>query len=132
LEPGYYLAKPAKVDGFRVVIFKQNGRVIGVIPAYQKEKVNPEIIFPTPPKPQRGFVSGVFSNVLGIAGYPFKIASGVWPFKNVIDKIKNLRRPLAPPRAKAEFREEGNGKYYDMWLYVEDNLYKMLFKFENK
>ena len=120
LTPGYYLVKPEREDGFNFVIFKQKGRVIGAVPVYRKTWVNSEIIFPEPPKPKTKWYVKPFS-ALG------KVIK--WPFKKVLKKHK---KPLKPPRAKMDFEVVGNGEYYDMLLYVENSLYKMLFKLENK
>lgn len=117
LTPGYYLVKPEKKDGYRFAVFKQNGKVIGVVPIYKKEWVNPAEEFPTPPKPQHKWYIKPFAGVWNM----FK-----WPFK----KLFKPRKPLIPSRAKVNFEQVGDGKYYDMLLYVEDSLYRMLFRIE--
>ncbi|OGI04429.1 MAG: hypothetical protein A2Y25_06710 [Candidatus Melainabacteria bacterium GWF2_37_15] len=118
LKPGYYLVKPENKDGYRYAIFKQNGRVIGSVPIYHKSWINPETTFPKPPEPKHLWYTQPFFTTKKIVG---------WPFKKVLEH----RKPFLPPRAKADFQLTDDGKYYDMWLYVEDSLYKMLFKLEN-
>ncbi len=117
LPPGYYLVKPEKEDGYRFAIFKQNGVVRGAVPVYQKSWVNPELMFPKPPKKKHKWYVQPFVTVKDIVKWPFK-------------KLLEHRKPLPPPRAKADFRLTEDGEYYDMWLYVESSLYKMLFKLE--
>ncbi|HSA07413.1 MAG TPA: hypothetical protein P5556_09565 [Candidatus Gastranaerophilales bacterium] len=117
LLPGYYLVKPEKKDGYNFAVFKQNGRIKGIIPVYKKYIVNPAEIFPEPEKPKHKFYIK-----------PFVYAGNVikWPFSKIFKK----RNPPAPPRAAVEFELVGNDRYYDMGLYVEDSLYKMLFIME--
>lgn len=118
LNPGYYLVKPERKDGYRFAVFKQNGYVVGAVPVYQKVWVDAELIFPPPPKKKHKWYV-----------WPFATASSIvkWPFKKLIG---DNRKPKKPKRAKADFRLVGDGEYYDMWLYVENSLYKMLFKLE--
>ncbi len=118
LNPGYYLAKPEKKDGHRFVIFKQKGIVKGAVPVYKKYRVNPLEVFPEPQKPKRKWYVKPFVMLGNIIKWPFK-------------KLLKRRNPKKPPRAKAEFEFIEEGNYYDMGLYIEDSLYKMLFKLEN-
>lgn len=118
LQQGYYLVKAESKNGYRFAVFKQNGRVAGVVPIYQKSWVNPDILFPKPPQPKyKWYVK------------PFVMAKNIikWPFK----KLFKRRLPLQPPRALLDYKLVDDGKYYDMHLYIEDGLYKMLFKLEN-
>jgi len=117
LNQGYYLVKPERKDGYRFVVFKQNGVVKGAVPVFQKVWVDPEVIFPPPPKPKHKWYVQPFVFVGGIIKWPF-------------NKLMEHRKPLAPPRAKADFRVSEDGNYYEMWLYVESSLYKMLFKLD--
>ena len=117
LLPGYYLVKPEKKDGYSFMIFKQNGRVVGLIPVYKKYRVNPLEIFPEPPKPEHKWYTWPFCATWNVVKWPFS-------------KIFKRRKPPVPPRAKVEFELVGDDRYYDMGLYVEDSLYKMLFKLE--
>ena len=117
LNPGYYLVKPEEKDGYNFAIFKQNGRVAGIVPIYKKYRVNPETIFPTPQKKEPKWYAKPFIMTKNIIKKPFK----------KIFKQQNLK---IPPRAKAEFKFVDD-KYYDLGLYVESSLYKMLFRLEN-
>ena len=117
LNPGYYLVKPENKNGYRFAIFKQKGAVVGVVPIYSKSWINPEITFPPPPKPKHKWFTQPFFTAKDIV---------TWPWRKLLEH----RKPYPPPRAKADFKLTDDGKYYDMWLYVEDSLYKMLFKLE--
>lgn len=115
LYPGYYLVKPEKRDGYRFVIFKQKGRVRAIVPIYKKYRVNPLEVFPEPEEPKHSWYVAPFVKIWDAAKWPFK-------------KLLKRRKPLKPPRAKAEFEYIEDGNFYDMKLYIEDSLYKMLFK----
>jgi len=121
LNPGYYLVKPEKKDGYNFTIFKQNGHVVGVIPVYKKYLVDPNAIFLRPQQQISKKKHKWYTK-------PFRMAWSTikWPFKKIF-KQRNLK---TPPHAKVEF-ELIDDKYYDLGLYVENSLYKMLFKLEN-
>ncbi len=115
LSPGYYLVKPEKKFGYNFVIFKQKGKVVGLVPIYKEYRTNPLMVFPEPSKPKHKWYIKPFVKVKEFIQ---------WPFKKLLER----RKPLKPPRAKVEFELIDNNQYYDMSLYIEDRLYKMLFK----
>lgn len=118
LKPGYYLVKAEKRDGYEFLLFKQNGKVAGVVPVYQKTIINPALIYKESLKPKPSLLGRIFS-------IPKKIIS--YPFKGWYEK----RKVPLPPRSAIESRVVGNGKYLEIWLYVEQYLYKVLLKIEN-
>jgi hypothetical protein len=123
LSPGYYLVKPEKKDGYEFLIFKQNGKVIGVVPIYQKNIINPALVFPEPVKPKKPFFIAIPKKIF--IDTPKKIIAR--PFKGWWEQ----KRVLVPPKAALESKVVGNGKYYEIRLYVDKYLYKSLFKIEN-
>jgi len=120
LKPGYYLVKPENRDGYEILIFKQNGRVAGVIPVYQKVLINPFLVYKQPVKPKEPLYKKIFIET------PKKIIT--LPFKKWYESKKV---PL-PPKSALESKVVGNGKYLEIWLYVDQYLYKVLFKIENE
>jgi len=118
LTPGYYLVKPKKRDGYEFLLFKQNGKVAGVVPVYQKLLIDPLLIYKEPPKPKVPLYKKIFIDT------PKKIIT--WPFKQI---FKQKTVPL-PPKAALESKVVGEGKYLEIWLYVDKYLYKVLFKIE--
>lgn len=119
LRPGYYLVKPEKKDGYEFLVFKQKGRVAGVVPIYQKSIINPILVYNEPVKPKRPIYKKILVDT------PKKIIA--YPFK----KIFKQKRVSAPPKSALESNVVGNGKYLDIWLYVDKYLYKVLFKIES-
>jgi hypothetical protein len=120
LKPGYYLVKPENRDGYEILIFKQNGRVAGVIPVYQKVLINPFLVYKQPIKPKAPLYKKIFIET------PKKIIT--LPFK----KWYESKRVPLPPKSALESKVVGNGKYLEIWLYVDQYLYKVLFKIENE
>lgn len=114
LTPGYYLVKPEKRNGYNFLLFKQNGRIAGVVPVYQKVLINPLLVYKEPPKPK----IPLYKKILGM---PMKLIK--WPFKFI---FRNKVTPL-PPKSALEYKIVGDGKYMEMWLYVGTYLYKVLF-----
>ncbi len=118
LKPGYYLLKPATWAGYDFVLFKQKGKIKGVVPVYQKILINPEYTYRTPIKPEIPLYKKPFVFVQKIIAWPFK-------------KVFKRRKPVLPPRSKFEAIEVDGNKYLEMKLYVEEYLYKILFKIES-
>ncbi len=119
LPRGYYLVKPEKKDGFQFVIFKQNGIVKGAVPVYKAYITNPLEVFPQPPqKPKTKWYFKPFVMVGKVI---------IWPIKKLFER----KQPKIPPRAKTEFEYIQQENFYIMGLYVENRLYKMLFKLGN-
>ena len=124
LKPGYYLVKPEKKDGYEFLVFKQKGRVAGVVPVYQKSLINPLLVYgPDPQKPKPPLYIRIPKKIF--IDIPKAIIT--WPFK----KIFKQKRIKTPPKAALESHVVHNGEYLDIWLYVDKYLYKVLFKIEN-
>ncbi|MDD3149492.1 MAG: hypothetical protein PHV68_01545 [Candidatus Gastranaerophilales bacterium] len=115
---GYYLLDPVVYDGRDVVLFKQNRKVIAVIPVYEKQKVD-NSIYPEAPKPP---AVPLWKKVLK---YPFK------PFATAIKWMFFPRtkdpRVKTPPKCLLESFDAPND-FFVIYLYVENLQYKMVFK----
>lgn len=122
LKPGYYLVKPENKDGYEFLIFKQNGRVAGVVPVYQKVLINPALVYNEPIKAKLPLYKAIPKKIF--IDIPKKIITR--PFK----KTWEQKRVLLPPKSALENKVVGDGKYLDIWLYVDKYLYKVLFKIE--
>ena len=114
LDQGYYLVKPEYRYGHNFAVFKQNGRIMAVVPVYKKYRIDPTAVFPTPPKPKHKWYVQPFVTAWNIVKWPFS-------------KIFKQRKIKIPSRAKVELDALENNSYYDLGLYVESSLYKMLF-----
>ena len=115
LKPGYYLLSPKSREGYDFIMFKQKGRIVGMIPVFDKQIVDPKLIFPTPPKPKVGFWKGMVNGVK--AG-----------FHRLFGKYEN---PPKMPRCKLSTNYVNGGKYLEFTLIREENLYKILLKVAN-
>lgn len=122
LKPGYYLVKPKKRDGYEFLLFKQNGRVAGIVPVYQKVLINPILVYHEPVKPKLPLYKAIPKKIF--IEIPKKIITR--PFK----KFWEQKRVLVPPKSALESKVVGNGQYLEIWLYVDTYLYKVLFKIE--
>ena len=122
LKPGYYLIKPKRHDGYEFLVFKQNGKVVGVVPVYQKVLINPLLIYKEPVKPKTPFLKAIINKIF--IEIPQKII--MMPFKKSLEQ----KKILTPPKSALESKVVGNGKYLEIWLYVDTYLYKVLFKIE--
>lgn len=122
LKPGYYLIKPKRQDGYDFLIFKQNGKVAGVVPVYQKVLINPALVYKEPVKEKLPLYKEIPKQVF--IDTPKKILSK--PFK----KFWEQKKVLIPPKSALECKVVGDGKYLEIWLYVDTFLYKVLFKIE--
>jgi len=114
LEPGYYLLTPKNFSNSDFVIFKQNGKVAGFIPVYEKIKIDPKVVYKEPPKPKPKLYKRPFIAVK----------------KGFVKTFGGMRRPPKPYRHKFESKITDDGKYFIVWFYQEDYLYKMIFKFK--
>jgi len=123
LTPGYYLVKPEKRDGYEFLLFKQNGRVLGAVPVFQKVLINPVIVYKEPPKPKVPLFKRVLKTIFITT--PKKIIT--FPFK----KFWQQKRVNVPPKSALESKVVDNGKYMEIWLYVDTYLYKVLFLIED-
>ena len=113
LKPGYYLMTPRNRNGYDFMMFKENGKIITMVPVYEKQLVNPEAIYPAKKKP-KGFMQKVGGGVKNAIATPFK--------------------PFMRPQPVARYAIDGGmveaGRYFELWLYRQEYLYKMLFKID--
>jgi len=123
LKSGYYLVKPDKHDGYEFLLFKQNGKVAGIVPVYQKVLINPALVYKEPIKPKVPLYKAILKKIF--IEIPKKIITR--PFK----KSWEQKKILTPPKSALESKVVGNGKYLEIWLYIDTYLYKVLFKIEN-
>ena len=122
LKPGYYLVKPEKRDGYEFLLFKQNGKVAGIVPVYQKVLINPALVYHEPIKPKVPLYKAIPKKIF--IEIPKKIIT--LPFK----KSWEQKKVLVPPKSALESKVVSNGNYLEIWLYVDTYLYKVLFKIE--
>jgi len=130
---GYYLLTPKSKDGFNFMMFKQTGKIIGLVPVYEKRLMTPEErqrIFPPPPKKKHSVWS------LPWRGFKFTVKK----------MFGNYKKPPELPRVALDADIVGGGKYFEIIFYkeylkgyVKENskeiykecyVYKMLFKIE--
>jgi hypothetical protein len=110
IPPDYYLLTPREYNGKSAILFKQQGKVLFMVPVYKKETINPKLVYFEPPKAK----------------------TPLWkkPLIYTLKKMKLLDRyenPVAFPKSKM-YAFDVYGSYYEMDLYYEDSLYKMIFK----
>lgn len=113
ISPGYYLIVPKNRSGYNFAMFKQNGKIVAMVPFYDKQLINPAAIYPASPK-EKSAAKRFFKNIKNILGRPFK----------------KYRRPLTPPRYSVNTYTVDAGRYFELWLYKEQYVYKMIFKIE--
>lgn len=117
LKLGYYLLTPRTRDGFDFVMFKQNGKIVGLVPVFEKRPLTEEEklrLFPPPPKPKttiwslpwRGFKAGM---------------------KKMFGRYE---KPPEMPKYVLDANIVGNGRYFEMYFYSEQYFFKMLFKID--
>ncbi len=124
LIPGYYLVKTENKNGYNFLLFKQNGKVVGIIPVYQKVLINPMLVYKEPIKPKVPFYKAIPKKIF--IEIPKKIITR--PFKKFFEQ----KRVLVPPKSALESKVVDNGKYMEIWLYIDTYLYKVLFKIDNQ
>jgi hypothetical protein len=115
LLPGYYLMAVRNRSNYDFVMFKQNGKIVTMVPVYEKQLVNPETVYPKP-KVKKSLLKKTGSGIKRIVAAPFK------PY----------RKPPEPPRYAVTSSLVDGGKYFEIWLYQEQYLYKILFKVDKK
>lgn len=111
VKPGYYLITPRSKDGYDFVLFKQYGKIVHIMPVYEKIKINPALIYPKPPKKKTPLWKLPFVGIKKL-------------FSPLFKKVK---KPPAPKRFMVKTEMPDGGKYYSIWIYEEDMLYKMIF-----
>lgn len=106
LKQGYYLLTPRSKDGFEFIMFKQNGKIVGLVPVYEKRPMTPaEIskVFPKPPKKKHSVWS------LPWRGFKYTV-------KRMFGKYK---KPPELPGVALDADIVGGGKYFEIVLYKE-------------
>ncbi len=114
IPPGYYLLTPRVKGAYEFITFKQNGKITALVPVYEKSLVDPKVIYEEAPKPKPHWIT-----------WPYRILKA--GFVKLFGKYK---RPLKPPRFIIESEFKDGGKYFEIRFYLEQYLYKMLFKVE--
>jgi len=109
--PGYYLITIRNRSGIDFAMFKQNGKIAGLVPVYEKQAINPETYYPKPTAPKsktKKFFGGI---------------------KNTLAKpFKPHMKPPPPARYDVKTKIIGKGVYFELDYYREEYLYKMLFR----
>jgi len=118
IRPGYYLLTPKNEKGLDFVMFKQQGKIIALIPVYEKSLIVPQLTYKKPPAPKVSMVAFPFVKLK-------KITKGT--LKTI---FKPVLKPPDLPETKMKASYVNGGKYFEIWLYVDKYLYKMLLKVE--
>jgi hypothetical protein len=108
---GYYLLTPRNKDGHDVVLFKQNGKIAAIVPVFEKNMIDPLTVYKEPPKPKTPLWKK-----------PFK-----WMKKSLAKVFGRYKKPPKLPRNAIEAFSISKD-YYEIDLYVEEHVYKMLFR----
>ncbi|OGI03081.1 MAG: hypothetical protein A2104_06335 [Candidatus Melainabacteria bacterium GWF2_32_7] len=112
--PGYYLITAKNRSNYDFVMFKQNGKIAALIPIYEKQLINPETVYPKAQQPKKSIIRKIGSGIKKVIARPFK----------------RYKKPLPAPRYYITSSMVDSGKYFEINLYQEQYLYKMLFKVE--
>ena len=110
IPPGYYLLTPREKNGKTYVLFKENGRISYVIPAYKEDVVLETFYEEKFPQPKPTTYEKVKNKTMSFIGTKWG--------------KKNQRTPI--PKAYVEFNDAG--VYWDMILYYGMKKYHLLFK----
>lgn len=107
VSPGYYLLTPRFINGQEVVLFKQRGVVKYVIPAYEVQTINPDLVYPKIPETKYRWYQKFF----------------IWTAK----RMGEYQKPLKEPQSAMGTSYIGR-TYFLVDFYYQDKLYKMIFK----
>jgi hypothetical protein len=110
ITPNYYLLTPREYNGQYVVLFKQKGKILFQVPVFYHEKIIPLVEYHEPPKPR----------------------AALWkrPFIAIFKKLKinnRYEKPVDFPKSKMNAFDLDK-QFYEIDLYYENAVYKMLFK----
>lgn len=127
LQTGYYILTPKNINDVDVVLFKQKSKILAVVPVFEKQKVDPDKIYPpivqmTKPK------KTTFQKVRHVIFLPLTLCGRA--IKTTCRYFFEYEQPAPEkkiPRASVECFETDKG-YYRINLYIEDDMYKMIFK----
>lgn len=113
IPPGYYLLTPREKDGKTYILFKENGKVVYMVPIYKEDTV-PEMFYEELfPHPKPNAYERARNKTMDFIGTKWG--------------KKNQRTPV--PKSYIEF--EDKGVYWDMVLYYGSKKYYLLFKKDN-
>ena len=112
IPPGYYLLTPRQYKGKSWVLFKQQGKVLYIIPVLKTEVVPPDFYKTKIPKPKK---SGWQKVTDGIGQFFYHIFKG--------------SKKQSPPQSYIEF-ERYEGSLYLMKFYYDKAVYITLFRVE--
>lgn len=117
LNPGYYLITLKNRSNYDFAMFKQRGKIVALIPVYEKVKIDPETFYPKAEKPKKSIIGKTGSGIKAAIAFPFK-------------PLNRFRKP--PPQTRHFITSSlvDSGRYFEIYLYQEDYLYKILFKVE--
>jgi len=116
IKPGYYLLTPRTKGAYEFITFKQNGKIIAFVPIYEKTIIDPKVIYLEAPKPKPHLIT-----------WPYRILK-----KGFLKLFGKYKRPLKAPPYVIESEFVDHGKYFEIKFYLEQYLYKMLFKVEKE
>ncbi len=112
LKPGFYLLTPRTENGYDFVLFKQNGKIQGIVPVYEKQLIYPKDVYNQQPKPKTPLwkkpITGLKKGAIKIMG--------------------KKKKPHPLPKYAMDAHFVDGKKYFLMTLYFEEYAYKMLFK----
>ncbi|EKE04740.1 MAG: hypothetical protein ACD_20C00007G0001 [uncultured bacterium] len=117
LNPGYYLVTVKNRSNYDFAMLKQRGKIVALVPIYEKQKIDPETFYPKPQKPKKSVVGKAGSGIKTVIAFPFK----------PLDRFKK------PPPQTRHFITSSlvdGGRYFEIYVYQEDYLYKILFQVE--
>ncbi|MFH0702961.1 MAG: hypothetical protein V2B14_05430 [bacterium] len=112
ISPGYYLLTPKNENNIDFVMFKQKGKIVALIPVYEKRLINPKLVYKSEPKPKVSLIKRPFIAIKKFFGLI----------------LKKSKKYQDPPKCAVETEKINGEKYFEIRLYVEEHLYKMLFK----
>lgn len=113
IPPGYYLLTPRKYEGRTYVLFKEQGRVKYMIPAYNVDLTTEEFYDENIPKPKMSKWKKVKTGIADTIGTMFP--------------KKTQRMPI--PKSYMEINDI-DGEFYQVILYYETKKYFLIFKQE--
>jgi hypothetical protein len=110
IPPDYYLLTPRQYSGQYVVLFKQKGKILFQIPVFYHEEVVPEVAYPSPPSPKTSWWKK-----------PFVLIKKIFRIKD------RYEYPVNFPKSKMNAFDLDR-QFYEIDLYYENAVYKMIFK----
>lgn len=112
--PGEYLLKASSYNAYDFVMFKQNGKISGLVPVYKKQFVGKSVVKNKEAKLQYTKSQKRKNAVKKVLKFP----------------IKWILHPHSPKHYAIEDYYSPAGEYLIMNFYYDDTLYKMIFAVE--